>query len=221
MGRELKRVPIDFDAPLNKVWHGYINPHYKSCPDCKNGYTDARIRLQALVRLIMLSGSDSIKSKNHPYFDHMDLFISGFDNHPGKDMHELTSGFAERDASFCGHDGCDNWSAEKKIIQAAGLDCDKWGICQTCNGEAIDPRCKEKYEAWLDFEPPIGDGYQMWETTSEGSPSSPVFATLESLCEWCADNATTFADFKATKEKWMKMLGDGFVSHQEGNAIFI
>jgi hypothetical protein len=26
MGRELKRVPLDFDCPLNKVWKGYINP---------------------------------------------------------------------------------------------------------------------------------------------------------------------------------------------------
>lgn len=56
--------------------------------------------------------------------------------------------------------------------------------------------------------------YRFWETTSEGSPVSPV-------CEWCADNASTFASFKATKEEWKKMLDDGFVYHQEGNVIMM
>jgi len=60
----------------------------------------------------------------------------------------------------------------------------------------------------LPFDPPEGEGYQLWETTSEGSPSSPVFKTLDELCEWCAENATTFASNKATKEQWRKMLSE-------------
>ncbi len=56
------------------------------------------------------------------------------------------------------------------------------------------------------IEPPKGDGYQLWETTSEGSPTSPVFATLEALCEWCETNTTTFGSFKASKEEWLQML---------------
>ena len=51
-------------------------------------------------------------------------------------------------------------------------------------------------------EPPKGEGYQLWNTTSEGSPISPVFETLDKLCEWCEVNATTFGKFKATKEEW-------------------
>ena len=35
MGRELKRVPANFEWPLKKVWEGYINPHYKHRHDCK------------------------------------------------------------------------------------------------------------------------------------------------------------------------------------------
>jgi hypothetical protein len=50
---------------------------------------------------------------------------------------------------------------------------------------------------------------------------SPVFATLEELCEWCADNATTFGSSRATKEEWMQMLDSKFVYHQEGNIIFL
>lgn len=44
MGREIKRVPANFDWPLNKVWKGFINPYYSccdACPECGryNSYT--------------------------------------------------------------------------------------------------------------------------------------------------------------------------------------
>ena len=69
--------------------------------------------------------------------------------------------------------------------------------------------------------PPTGEGYQLWETTTEGSPTSPVFETLDELCEWCAENATTFGQNRATKEQWKQMLDDSFVYHKQGNSIFI
>lgn len=64
---------------------------------------------------------------------------------------------------------------------------------------------------------------QLYENTSEGTPLSPVFRAdeFENLCEWAAENASTFADHKASKEDWMKMLSDGLVFHQEGNVIWI
>ena len=73
----------------------------------------------------------------------------------------------------------------------------------------------------LPFDPPKGKGYQLWETTSEGSPTSPVFRTLDELCEWCEKNATTFGSFKATKDEWKKMLVEDDVHHKEGNCIFV
>jgi len=85
--------------------------------------------------------------------------------------------------------------------------------------------CPEYPELDALREPPIGEGYQMWETTSEGSPASPVFKTLDELCEWCAENATRFADFKATKEKWKEMFDADFVCHKmnydKGTVVFI
>lgn len=48
----------------------------------------------------------------------------------------------------------------------------------------------------------------LWETTSEGSPTSPVFPTAEALAEWCAENASYFADLKMSKEEWLR----GFVN---------
>ena len=44
---------------------------------------------------------------------------------------------------------------------------------------------------------------------------SPVFATLEELCAWAADNATTFASFRATAEEWREMLDGGIVHHRD------
>ena len=36
MGRELKRVPLDFDWPLKKVYEGFLNPYFsKNCPFCE------------------------------------------------------------------------------------------------------------------------------------------------------------------------------------------
>lgn len=43
MSREIRRVPLDFDWPLNKVWGGYQPPKHlregNKCSDCKNGYS--------------------------------------------------------------------------------------------------------------------------------------------------------------------------------------
>jgi hypothetical protein len=83
-----------------------------------------------------------------------------------------------------------------------------WGVCKACGGDGIHPDSKAAYEAWSETEPPTGDGFQLWETCSEGSPVSPVFATAEALAEWCEQNATTFASCKATKDQWLKMFTD-------------
>ena len=70
---------------------------------------------------------------------------------------------------------------------------------------------KQQYEDWQETEPPAGDGYQLWENCSEGSPVSPVFATLDELCAWAEDHATTFGSFRATKAEWKSMLEEDFV----------
>jgi hypothetical protein len=71
--------------------------------------------------------------------------------------------------------------------------CERDGISDTC------PACKghgstEAYEgqraeaeAWEPSEPPMGDGWQLWETATEGSPVSPAFATSADLAAWMSD----------------------------------
>lgn len=77
------------------------------------------------------------------------------------------------------------------------------------------------YEVTPNIEPPIGTGYQLWETTTEGSPISPVFDTLDALCEWCEKNATILGDFKLSKEEWMDTLSEEVITFRIGNMVFL
>jgi len=94
--------------------------------------------------------------------------------------------------------------------------------CSECGGDGElwpSQELKDQFHNWDSYapenQPPKGEGYQLWETTSEGSPMSPVFETLEELCAWCEENATTFGTNKTTKENWMGMLSDGMVVHKQ------
>ena len=206
MGREVKRVALDYEFEIGKVWPGFVNPHYRRCPHCIAGCTSGRKRLADLVSLLMLSGEDAARRRAHPYFFDAPLYHTAGTAPPSSDLAELTTGLAEREPSTLGHDGVDKWRAEKKIIEAAGLP-DDWGICTHCGGDAVDPECKEAYEAWSETPPPEGEGYQIWETVSEGSPLTPVFETPEELAQHCADHGTsTFGRDTADYETWLRFI---------------
>ncbi|HEY2088616.1 MAG TPA: hypothetical protein VGH54_21675 [Mycobacterium sp.] len=98
---------------------------------------------------------------------------------------------------------------------AVSARCEREGFadrCPTCGGhgttEAYEGQRAEA-EAWEPAEPPAGDGWQLWETTTEGSPKSPVFATAEELAAWCEGNATAFADIRWTREEWLRSFTGG------------
>lgn len=49
--------------------------------------------------------------------------------------------------------------------------------------------------------------YQMYETTSEGTPISPVMETPEQLAKWLADNKKcAFADIETSYDQWMSII---------------
>lgn len=144
MGRALKRVPLDFDYMMGRVWYGY----YLSLITCQSTDKEHCEQCKKMAQI-----------KNIPMTDY----------------------------------GCPNW--EKYLEEPV-----------------------KKLEELLEV--PNGEGFQLWETTSEGSPISPVFETLDELCEWCDGNATTFGSLKASKEEWKKMLSNDFVYHKEGNVMF-
>lgn len=71
-----------------------------------------------------------------------------------------------------------------------GARCEREGFeerCPTCQGHATleaYPGQRAEAEAWEQVDPPTGEGWQLWETTTEGSPMSPVFVTAEELAGW-------------------------------------
>jgi len=221
MGRTLKRVPLDFQWPENKIWEGFVNPHYVKCPQCNgSGSTPALKRLTAIACLIGLSGEEALGKPRHSYLTGgaFDNYGGGLTLSEGSIFSEFLSGLDVQKPSVFGYDTHDITSALK---EKAGLP-RRWGWCPVCDGDGVHPDHKDKYEAWEPAQPPTGEGFQLWETTSEGSPISPVFKTLRELCEYAATNCSTFGtSCWATADEWEKMLNRDFVCHQEDNMVFI
>jgi len=146
MGRILKRVPLDFNYPLHKLWKGYF-----------------------------------IENATKEVYD---MF-------PVKSCDECTKKYGDKD-DFCNEE-------------------------ETSYCIMYNPKWRD---LWFE-EVPVGEGYQLWENTSEGSPISPVFKTLDELCEYAEEHCSTFADFKTTKEEWKRMLEAEFIYHKEGKMIYM
>lgn len=142
MSREVRRVPLDFDWPANKVWWGYVvSVHLPDCPWCEGGWSPAAIRHRT----------------------------------------EFYRRISAAQSMFAGEREWHEVAAEELGEESL--------TCSRCNGEgtmappSLREAAEQFREAWHQ-EPPAGDGWQMWETVSEGSPVSPVFATPEELVDW-------------------------------------
>lgn len=107
----------------------------------------------------------------------------------------------------------------------------KWGeglrkdYSSEFDGSGWKPREKDdgdSFEDWSGTRPDSRDympdwpaerrtHFMMYETTSEGTPISPAFATPGELARWLADTrASTFADMTATYEQWLPICQGGF-----------
>lgn len=92
--------------------------------------------------------------------------------------------------------------------------CEREGVsdtCPTCDGHAgVEkyPGQRAEAEAWEPTDPPKGDGWQLWETVSEGSPISPVFATADDLAVWMSDPER--GDRWVPQEVAAKFIADGW-----------
>jgi hypothetical protein len=223
--RTVKRVALDFEWPKGKVWKGYVNPHFKKCPEdgktCFNGENAAAKYLEHLSSMFNVAASSAHRGETHPYLK--DLPYYG--DHPDwevqppevcKKMVDLVralSGNKDNGVFAFFGSGHDIFF---KLLDVAGIKntheenspAYEWCHCSVCKGSGMDPAVKEKYDAWTETEPPEGKGWQLWETCSEGSPVSPVFETAEALADWCADNATIFASEKMSRSKWMELFKD-------------
>jgi hypothetical protein len=234
MGRELKRVPRTFDWPLSKLWKGYVMPAHlvpRACPDCDHsGYNPATKQIadafyghgtgRRWVNDITQDEVDALVANNRlSDFTHTWTPGAGWQRDPAK-PHPTAAQVNAWSRQGFGHDAINRWILIETRARRLGV----WGHCETCSGEGelfANAQHKADYDAWERTDPPTGDGYQLWDTTSEGKPLSPVFATLDELAAWCAGNATTFADNRATAAQWRDMLAGDRVHHQQGRHIFI
>ncbi len=72
-------------------------------------------------------------------------------------------------------------------------------------------RRPEAVEYMPDFPAGTATHLMMYETTSEGTPISPAFATPEELARWLADNnASAFGGTGASYEQWLNVARGGW-----------
>lgn len=76
------------------------------------------------------------------------------------------------------------------------------------NGEIyFNEKTKRLSNEWHEnekYEPPGGEGWQLWETVSEGSPISPVFGSPEELARWLTTNDKNSGDMDY--ESWLRFI---------------
>lgn len=225
MGRQVRRVPVDFDWPINKTWDGFLSPDKfdeEPCPTCYqtdylgvkrsgSGETPASKWLHAALYLVGMMADDlrsqgfagtehqftahgDDRSKLHPYLatlQHINVYEQ---RRPSADIVDLVTGITGHDNVSFGTGGDFAYKARNALVAAAGLD-EKWGWCPTCDGHGSIEKYegqRAEQEAWEETEPPTGDGWQLWETVSEGSPISPVFDAPEGLAQWMSSPAYTW-----------------------------
>lgn len=198
-------------------------------------YTDGgRIPLERALRIEELRMFEHNKCQwmHHLIQEDVDALIEA-----GR-LHDLTSewtqenGWQKREGVVVTADQVNAWS-----LSGMGHDCiNQWvcvkarcarngepSSCDVCNGSGESwpsEELKAQSEAWEPTEPPVGDGYQIWETVSEGSPVSPAFANPADLAAWMVANdesVTKGNDFDA----WMKFIDAGWAPSLVGSSAGI
>jgi hypothetical protein len=274
MGREIKRVALDFDWPLNKVYEGFLLPerlHEEKCPACENGYSAHAQHLNALWYGYVPFDPRSTGSTPLQYdtpavrafaernLAHSpDYYGTGFvardreaqrlanlwngmwSHHLAQvDVDALVEGHRLHDFTHVWVKG-DGWQKIDPPVTPTAAQVNEWSLsgfghdsinasvairarceregaeveCPQCQGHASTeayPGQRAEAEAWEPTEPPTGDGWQLWETTSEGSPISPVFATSDELAVWMSRNPCGFAHATFDLETAMRWVhGSGW-----------
>lgn len=286
MGREIKRVPLDFDWPIDKVWSGFLMPETlreEKCLHCSgDGYSPfARLQQNRWYGYVPFDPAETGSKRltpdtpavwayaernvqRAPEFYGSGTFAIGrearrlADLWNGQMSHHLTQ--ADVDALVEGgrlydftHDWVkgDGWKPKnpKPVVTAEQVNtwslggfghdaincwivveaiCDRAGkpkTCASCEGNGSNERYpgqRAEAEAWEPENVPTGDGWQLWSTTTEGHPVSPVFPTGDELARWMSTNPCGFASSTPSLETAMQWVhGDGWSPSMVGTAAGI
>lgn len=261
MGREIKRVPLDFQWPMEKVWSGFKNPYYDACRKCAvcdgSGYSPEAETLKNEWYGNAPFVPANPFPEDHPAIVALaDRHCSESRWHYGSDvtrerrrlqklynsmwMHHLNEfdvmALVEADRlRYFTHTGgvrkfppvvptpreVNDWSLQGFAHDSINAHvcikakCERLGYlvtCSSCDGEGSvwdSPEDKELADAWKPEEPPTGDGWQLWETVSEGSPISPVFGSPEELASWLVTSSEypgRQVDKGTTAEQWLAFI---------------
>lgn len=273
MSRDVRRVPVDFEWPLNKTWSGYRWPdkfREVDCPDCENGYAPAAHHMYqqwygnapfdpASTGSTPLTPDSPVlraqaerKTQTDAWFYGSgeaaivkeaarlaDLFNGMWLHHLAQEdvnalvaagrLMDFTHTFSpetrwqkidppvtptaadvnEWSLSGMGHD-----SINASVVLRAR--CERDGVdltCPTCKGhatlEAYEGQRAES-EAYKAPEPPEGEGWQLWETVSDGSPVTPVFATAEKLVTHLVEVGEQHTD--GTRTRYRRAAAEALVA---------
>lgn len=231
MGRICKRVPLDFSWPLNELWIGYVNPYQGvKCPYCENGYTEKAVEIKNEVYPFRKGDYTSVPNpyregysynphaKEHNMTqDEVDYVLTQLHKNKLDDIERIL------EKHFPGTNKITPEVFSKlSLLMDITYNLDWYMIryhsdkegweygCSHCDGEGImylNEEIKRLHDEFEWQEPPTGEGYQMWETTSEGSPITPVFKTPEELAEYCErENVSLFGYQTGSKEEWLSII---------------
>ena len=218
--RTVKRVPLDFDHPLNQRWPGYLmpDPGWPTCKKCGgDGYHPMAQPIIQTFYALHLNDPERSQYAWHDKLtqddvDHLvaegrlSTWVRGENGERGH-WEQRPRDAAEVNANSLRHlDGIN-----RMIL--CEYRCKRLGLPYTCDecgghGDIATDEQRAEYDKWEPTEPPAGDGWQLWETTSEGSPVSPVFTTAEELARWCETGATWFASERWPASQWLKTFRD-------------
>jgi hypothetical protein len=255
MGREVRRVALDFDHPMRVTWPGFLMPESlreKPCGVCDGSGYSGYARLQqarwygyvpfdpaetgstpltpdtpavrafaerqiarspqyygtgelAIVREAWrLCGLWNAQWCHHLHQDDVDALIEGdrlwdftrtLAGGNGWQRIEPSPVVTAEQVNLWSLGGLGHDSINCSIVVQAK--CERDGqplLCDSCEGQGSHERYpgqRAEAEAWEPTGPPEGEGWQLWETVSEGSPISPVFAAAEELATWMTQNKCT------------------------------
>ncbi|MEU3260994.1 hypothetical protein ABZ694_24930 [Streptomyces albidoflavus] len=252
MGRVVRRVPLDFEWPLNKVWEGFLLPDRlteEPCSDCKGGYSARYEQLQDrwygnAPFNPAETGSTPFTADTRAARELAERNVSQAPDFYGTGeaaiLWEATRlanlwndqwghHLAQGDVDLLVEEGRlrdfthtwsreTGWQAKVPAVRPTAAEVNEWSLrgmghdssnayivcvahckregvpsfCTTCDGHGLRevyPGQRAEAEAWVATDPPAGEGWQLWETVSEGSPVSPVFATSDALAVWMSDPA--------------------------------
>jgi len=286
MGRQLRRVSLDFSWPQNKVWSGFLNHHHDQSVKCTHcagtGSTAAARHLNNLwygngnvpfrpedrgskpltpeTPAVRAFAERNVKRDPSFYglFEEENIIREArrlcshwndqWGHHLNADdvkalidegrlwefTHDFIKGVGWKKKAFFvmptpeevntwsiqgfGHDSLNCWIVINAELARTGQE----GTCPNCKGEGTTwPREEDKlaYDNWTSTEPPEGEGYQLWETVSEGSPISPVFEHPEDLARWLVVNRDGSIDSGTTFKQWMTFIsGPGWAPSMIGTS---